>query len=590
MPTSHRYSPARLTSPGAAKLPRSILIAVGLIYILSGLIFRDPWKTDDVIGLATMLTAFNTDGVLSVLLPQVGSLAYAENGPLVTWVGLACMTLFAPIFALFTTELNSLILASRVPNLLWFGMMSYCVWHGTFRLAKRREAQPLPLPFGGEPTPAEYGRMLADASLLFLIATVGIMWRMHETSYVPAIMAFQALAYLGLSLQLYRPAAGTLLLGVALGCALLTRGAVGATPIILASLLLPIFHSPFRSVLKWQVVAVVLGIALFLLWWFPARAYSLYWTQQWLLWNQASFGWPGITGLYKSLRDLLWFLWPTWPMALLAAWNWRHWLRSPHLLLPCTLFATALLMLLVQANASEPEFALLAIPSAVLAAFALPTLRRSIINTLDWFAVMCFSLTAATVWLGWVAQQTGWPPKIAKNIARQTVGFETFISIPALTLALLGSLGWIALVVWRTRRHPPGLWRGTVLSAGGLLATWLLLVTLWLPSLDYARSYRSVSNELLTALQAHKAPSECVRGQGVNLGQRASFYAFTNIDLVFDQRCDLILQQLNRRNLEQGLLPPPENTEVLWVGHRGGDRHEAFRLLRRLPAATRNTQ
>lgn len=276
-------------------------------------------------------------------------------------------------------------------------------------------------------------------------------------------------------------------------------------------------------------------------------------------------------------------------MALLAVWNWRHWLRAPHLLLPGCLFITALLTLLVQTNPSEPELALLAIPSAVLAAFALPTLRRSIINTLDWFAVMCFSLTAATVWLGWVAQQSGWPPKIAKSIARQTVGFETFISVPALTLAVLGSLGWIALVVWRTRRHPPGLWRGTVLSAGGLLVTWLLLVTLWLPSLDYARSYRSVSNELSTALQTHQAANGCVRGQGVGLGQRASFYAFSNVDLVFDQRCDLILQQLNRRDLEKGELPPPNNTEVLWIGHRGGDRHEAFRLLRLLPAS-RNTQ
>lgn len=580
------YSPARLTSPGAAKLPRSILIAVGLIYILSGLVFRDPWKTDDVIGLATMLTALNSDGMLSVMLPQVGSLAYAENGPLVTWVGMLCMTLLAPFFSLFSTELNGQILASRVPNLIWFGIMSYCVWHGTLRLAKRREAQPLPLPFGGEPSPTDYGRMLADASLLFLIATVGILWRMHETSHVPAIMAFQALAYLAFSLQLSRPTLGTLLLGIAIACALLTRGAVGALPIVLTSVLLPVFHSPFRSTLKWQAMAVLLGIALFLLWWLPAQSYSLYWTQQWLLWNQSSFALPHWANISKSLRDLLWFLWPTWPMALLALWNWRHWLRAPHLLLPAGLLVTALLTLFIQASASEPEFALLAIPSAILAAFALPTLRRSIINTLDWFAVMCFSLTAATVWLGWVAQQSGWPPKISKSIARQTVGFETFISLPALTIAVLGSVAWVALVIWRTRRHPPGLWRGTVLSAGGLLVTWLLLVTLWLPSLDYARSYRGVSNELHAVLAQHKAPNECIRGQSVGLGQRASFYAFANIDLVFDQRCDLVLQQVNRRDLEKGLLPPPDHTQTLWVGRRGGDRHEAFRLLRQLPSSS----
>src|SRR5699024_2394808 len=104
-----------------------------------------------------------------------------------------------------------------------------------------------------------------------------------------------------------------------------------------------------------------------------------------------------------------------------------------------------LVFMVFMTDVFEPEYSLLAVPSTVLAAFSLPTLRRSIVNSLDWFAVMCFSLTCATVWLGWVALQTSWPPKISNNIARQTAGYEIFVSWPAVIIAVLGTLSWILL-------------------------------------------------------------------------------------------------------------------------------------------------
>src|SRR3546814_19462160 len=70
---------------------------------------------------------------------------------------------------------------------------------------------------------------------------------------------------------------------------------------------------------------------------------------------------------------------------------------------------------------------------------------------------------------------------------------------------------WVLLVRWRLHTKPLALWRGTVLSAGGLLVTWVLLVTLWMPALDYVRSYRTVSGELAQALHTYKKPGECLR-------------------------------------------------------------------------------
>ncbi|WP_088139242.1 ArnT family glycosyltransferase [Achromobacter xylosoxidans] len=564
-------TPARLTSVATAKLPRLILLGLSLAYIVAGLFMRDPWKTDDAVGLATMLTAIREGGI-TWLLPQVGHLAHAEEGPLITWVGAICIWLFGPIIGD--------IPAGRLPNLLWFGITATSVWYGTYLLGRRAEAQPLALPFGGEPEPRDYGRMLADAALLLLLATVGILQRTHETTVVPAIMAWQALAFYSLARSIDRPLTGSTTLGIALAASFLTRGWVGALPIMVGALLAFYPRSRLWKCRRWLPWTALLAALLILAWWIPASHSSEYWIRNWKTWNLSSFAIPTWHDTGRMLRDLPWYLWPTWPLALLAIWRWRAWLYSPHIWLPLTLLACSLVVLFGLEEASDSEYVLLAVPCAVLGAFSLPTLRRGVVNTLDWFAVMCFSLTAATVWLGWVALHFGWPAQISRNIARQTTGYQAEISWVAFALALGFTVGWIALVVWRLRVRPQALWRGTVLSAGGLTVTWILLVLLWQPAVDYARSYRTVSGQLAQALEQNVRPGECVRGLSLGSGQRASFLIFNNLTFTFDSKCTLVLQQTSNQSLRDNTAAYSDGAEVLWQGGRRADRQEVFRLLR----------
>jgi len=574
-----RSTPARLTATAAVKLPRLFLVVVGLVYILAGLFYRDPWKTDDVTGLATMLTALSGQAH-AWMLPHVGDLAAARSGPLATWVGALSIQAFEPLFSWFTSSpLDAQIMASRLPNLLWFGMLSGTVWYGTYLLGRRPEALPLALPFGGEPHPHDYGRMLADAALLLIVATVGIIWRMHETSEVPALIAIQALALYAVARMLDHPLSGALSLGVALAAGFLARGGPGLAPMLAALGLIFVPGSELWPRRRWLLPAGLLAAILVAAWWIPAQHASPLWFQSWLQWNTQAFGWPQASALISLLRDLPWFLWPTWPLALLALWRWRKWLGAAHVRIPAGFLAGGLGVLIFTHQPFEPEYATLAVPSAILAVLALPTLRRGVVNTLDWFAIMCFTLTAATVWLGWIALQTGWPMQIAANIARQTRGLHVHVAWPATILALLGTLAWLALVRWRLRSRPAGLWRGTALSAGGLIATWLLLATLWMPALDYARSYRDVSASLADALQQHRREGECVRSQELGGGQRASFYVFDRLEFSFDGRCALLLQQLDPDDLRRGTVLWAD-LPALWQGRRGPDRHEMFRLLR----------
>ncbi|VDH06303.1 ArnT family glycosyltransferase [Bordetella trematum] len=569
-----RSTPARLTVSATAKLPRLVLLGLSLVYIVAGLIMRDPWKTDDAVGVATMVTALR-EGGLTWLLPQVGQLAHAQEGPMITWVGAISIWLFGPLLGDIT--------AARLPNLLWFAMAASSVWYGTYLLGRRQEAQPLALPFGGEPEPRDYGRMLADAALLLLVATVGILQRLHETSVVPAILAWQALTFYALARTLDRPFTGATTLAIALAGSFLTRGWVGAAPIMLAALLAFVPHSALWARVRWLPWVALLTAALILAWWIPATQGSEYWVRNWKIWNLTSFSLPQLGLSARTLRDLPWYLWPTWPLALLALWRWRNWLFAPHIWLPLMLLLTSLLMLFFLESPNDAEYTLLAAPCAVLGAFSLPTLRRGVVNTLDWFAVMCFSLTVATAWLGWIALHFGWPAQIARNIGRQTRGFEPEISWIAFALALAVTVAWALLVVWRLRVKPAALWRGTVLSACGLTATWLLLVLLWLPAVDYARSYRSVSGELAAAIEANRRPGECLRGLSLGSGQRASFLIFDNLTFSYDSRCTLVLQQTTHSSLRDGTAAYTEGATELWRGGRRADRHEVYRLLRITP-------
>lgn len=547
---------------------------MAIAYVSAGLFGRDPWKTDDVLSLATMLSALQSPGT-EWLIPHLGTLKLTEDGPLVMWLG----ALFIYVFGPWIGDIE----ASRLINVLWFGITLGSVWYGTYLLGRRTEAQPLALPFGGEPTVKDYGRLLADVAALLLLATGGVLLRFTETSVVPANLAFQALAFYALARMIDKPKMGMIMLALALAGTFFTRAWPGILPLLVA---LPIaFHRrsvlwPFRF---FALGALMIAAVLIACWWIPTQLIYPDWMNAWLHWNQLSFGLPEYESAIRPLRDLPWFLWPTWPLAVLAIWQWRRWVTAPHIWLPMALALGALLTLLVSPQSGEADYVLLICPLAVLSAFAIPTMRRGVINTLDWFALMCFSVTVACVWIGWFALHFQIPKQISLNIARQTTGFEPQIVWWSVALAVVCTLCWVAMIIWRIRMNPNALWRGSLLAAGGLTITWLLLVLLWMPAVDYVRSYRPMSADIRQTLeQLSDKPGEraCLRSQGLALGPRASLYVFDHIEMVYDANCPYLLQQTTRKKLDTGEAGFSDQAEVLWQGSRGADRFDRYRILR----------
>ena len=220
-------------------------------------------------------------------------------------------------------------------------------------------------------------------------------------------------------------------------------------------------------------------------------------------------------------RLLLWFCWPAWPLVLWTLWRWRRHLQHRHISVP---MGTALVAVLSSLAMGGSDRALmLAVPGiAVLAAFALPTLKRSTGAAIDWFSVFFFSGSALGGWVIYSAMHTGVPAKPMANVLRLAPGFQPSFSALALVCAALATMAWIWLVRWRTARHRHPLWKSLVLPAGGVALAWLLAMTLWLPALDYARSSRSLVSQMAT----HVPIGSCVQAPGMSAPGVAALEVF----------------------------------------------------------------
>jgi 4-amino-4-deoxy-L-arabinose transferase-like glycosyltransferase len=173
----------------------------------------------------------------------------------------------------------------------------------------------------------------------------------------------------------------------------------------------------------------------------------------------------------------------------------------------------------VSMTSKNPERTLLlSLPSlACLAAFALPTLRRAFSALIDWFTLLFFTGGAVIIWTVWLSLQTGWPAQPAINVGRLAPGYVSEMELGHTALAVLVTTLWCVLVLWRIGKNPRFIWKSLVLPAAGAILCWVLLMTLWMPLLNYARSYKPLAIQVKRLVNDTK----CIYSFGLNRSQIA---------------------------------------------------------------------
>jgi hypothetical protein len=504
-------TPAIVAQSAVRRLPRLALLLFCAAYVLPGFIGREPWKNADIMAFGYMVEL--AQGRAAWLNPELLGQPPEFDALLPYWLGAMAMRV-APGWI-------PPDVAARLPFIALLVLTLWATWYGVYFLARTPRAQPVPFAFGGEARPSDYARAMADGGLLALVACLGLGQLSHETTPALAQLGFTALTFHGLAALPYRLAVPILTLSAGLvGLGLSGAPAMGSL-FELGGALLHFSDPPADAATESRgsrgaaiVIAVALGAGVI------AAAFDMW---EWRLSPITVEAWRD----WKSMgRLLLWFTWPAWPLALWTIWRWRRQLGHRHVALP--LWFTLVGVVTAGQSPNSDRALLLALPAmAALAAFALPTFERSVSALIDWFTLLFFSGCALVIWVIWISLQTGVPAKPAANVARLAPGFVPAFSLLPFLVALAATVAWIALVRWRTARNREAMWKSLVLPAGGAALGWLLVMTLWLPVLDYARSYAP----LVQRLRARMDAPGCVEVFGLTRAQMAALRYHGGLDL-----------------------------------------------------------
>jgi 4-amino-4-deoxy-L-arabinose transferase-like glycosyltransferase len=403
------------------------------------------------------------------------------------------------------------------------------------------------------------------------------------TSDLAALLGV-ALAIYGLALALRRARLGGVATGLGIGIAFLGDGFLPAAMLLLLMAVLPVAHPGWRTreFALTGLIALLCAAPLVALWPVALWLKSPTWFSLWLeaatttRWSSAS---PGtmLAELLYFLRVLPWYAWPAWPLAAWTVWRSRRMLAARKgVALSLTAFAVFFVVLTLFADAREVSALPLLVPLAILGVAEIDSLPRGGANALDWFGTTTFFLFAAVLWIGWVAVMTGRPEGALAWIRTEVPDFTHSFSFIAFAFAALLTLIWL-VVIARSLRSPR---RALVNWAAGITMVWMLVMTLGVPLIDQARSYRAVAAKLVRALPPQFG---CVASRNLGDAQRALLDYFVALrtfraESPAAERCPVLLVQVSTQK-SPGIAPP--GWSETWRGSRPGDRNEVFVLYRR---------
>ncbi len=536
----------------ATPVKTALFLVVCVAWLLPGLVGHDPWKIDEAVifGVVRQMLA-SGDWVV----PHLAGEPYADRAPLFFWVA----TLFVKLFGGVLPAHDAARLASALFMAVTMGGVSMAAV-------------------------ALHGQRAGRISVLLLIGCLGLLLRAHEMNTDLAGLAGLSLGLAGLTRAAKQPRLGGPLAGAGIAIAFLGDGLAPALMLLALIAALPLAGPQWRTREYALAVAFALGIALPVAAIWPAllfeRSPVTFW--RWLAATVANRWSGGITR--GALADfayfpkmLTWYAWPALPLAAWTIWRARRTLAlREDLRLALVTGAVFLGLIVLVAEAREVNAMPLLLPLVLLGVAELDSLPRGAASALDWFGVTTFALFAIAIWVGWAAVMTGSPAGVAQWIAREIPGYRYPFRFVPFALAALLSCIWVVVVArsLRTTR------RAVVNWSAGITMVWMLAMTLGLPLVEQARSYRGVATALGQAL----GQPACAIGAGVGDAQRALLDYFIGLRLTRAESreaagCDaLIAQQVAGREIAVDASAWRE----AWRGSRPGDRSEAFVLYRRI--------
>ena len=533
-----------------------VLAVLLVVYIFVGLIGHDPWKHDDAISIGLVYDIVRNGHWLT---PQLAGQVYPD-APLYYWT------------AAFTAHLFSWLMPLHDAARLASGL--YTLLALQFILFAAREL---------------HGREHAAAAPLVLAGSIGFLFHAHEAQPMLAALTAHTAAYWAVALLPRRPRLAALVFGTALALGFLANGLLPVLTLLPACLFFFWRAEGYTKPLQQLALALALAAFLASLWLVPLYLTDPGYATRFLSVEAEAVTQP-VAFAANSLRYLnmlLWYAWPALPLAAWAMWSKRRQLMTRELAIPVITFLATLSILGLYDQNRSPVTLLLLPPLVLLSVPGVATLRRGAANAFDWFGMMTFSLFAVVAWIVWSAMVLGWPTRLARQAVRLEPGFVGNFNLIAFTFALLLTLIWF----WLIATSPRSPMRGIMHWMAGLTLFWVLVAVLWMPWIDYGKSYRPLSASLARALPTDL---DCVASANLPDSILASLDYFDDIRTVpfretASKRCKGLLTLGSARNPEA---LSASGWRQIWEGKRPGDRRDSdrFHLYRRVGKAKPATE
>ncbi|HEY5897183.1 MAG TPA: hypothetical protein VIV54_06445 [Burkholderiales bacterium] len=483
-----------------------------------GLFGHDPWKPDEAYSFGLVYHILESG---DWLVPTLGGEPFVEKPPVFFWTA----AIFARLFG-WALPLHD---AARLASAFFVGL---ALWF-TYLAAERRLSAPL-----------------------LLAGCLGYLQHAHQLITDNALVAGVAMGLYGLG------ARRGLLLGTGAGIAFLSKGLLGPGFLALTAVAM-LFFREWRQSRRIYARALAAFAPWALIWPWLLYRHSPELFHEWFWVNNfgrftGSAGLGGVLDHALYAKSLAWFALPAWPLALWAVYR-QRWARP--LQLPIVAFVVMFAVLSAASSARTVYGLPMLVPIALLGAQGLDSLPAWIARPIDVAAVWGCALLASALGLAWLAFTAGWRPAF---LEAQSPGYVPHIGVIAPIAALAVTGLWAAALPAEPRL--PMHW------LAGVTLVWGLAMTLWLPWLDHAKSYRGV----IADMQRARPQGQCVAARALTEPQRALFHYFAGIKAGAGD-CPLLLVHTGTNeapNVGQGW-------KRLWHGTRPGDTKEFFWLLRR---------
>ena len=521
-----------------------LLLVLCAIWLCTGLFGHAPWKPFESHTISTVKTILDTGNLIA---PTSASDADIANPPLYYMSAAATSKVLGSVLPLH----DAARLASglwMVITLLMIGMTGRELWG---------------MGFGRQTT-------------FVFIGSLGLVLSAHTLMPAVSSLAGVATAFYALALSKRRPYRASLLLGLGIGVGFLSTGLQPLAIIVFTCIALPCLFSAWRNASYAKVLALSTLVASpFLLIW-PLLCQHFYpeLFDHWWLASLRQFRHG--RHLY-FLRTLLWYAWPALPLAAWGFWRYRKQLLvKPKFQLIITFLATA--WIVIGFGYKNEVFALpLLVPLTIMAGGSIESLKRGTASALNWFGLVLFGLISGFIWLGWFAMMSGNPAKLKERLVFLSGLTQLNFSLIAFMLALAVSFIWLLAILRSQHSNRSGATNWAI----GMTAVWTLLMTLWLPMIDSARSYQIIFTDLKQALPSQYA---CLISNHLGKAQRDLLHYYVNVKAQTVETdgalsCDLYLIQDER---DRKKVEPGKDWKLIWSGMRAAERRENFRLFMRV--------